>query len=55
MIARCIKCGSEYERPEKTRASYCKDCCNEIKKPSQINFGPLGIKNCYDYKPTRRG
>jgi DNA-directed RNA polymerase subunit RPC12/RpoP len=53
--AKCIRCGAEYERPKKSRATYCKVCSNLLKKPSRLNFGPMKIINCYDYQPTRKG
>lgn len=55
MKAYCIRCGSEYERPERTRTVYCKTCSDLLKKPSRLNMKPLNIKNCYDYPPTRKG
>ena len=52
---KCLRCGEDYQRPVKSRATYCKKCSDMIKKPSRLNMGPIREKNCYDYPPTRRG
>lgn len=54
-MATCIRCGSEYQRPVKSRATYCKACSDMIKKPSRLVLPSRKEKNCYDYPPTRRG
>lgn len=54
-MAICLGCGENYEKPKKSRASYCKKCSDFLKKPSRLNLPPLQIRTCYDMRPTRKG